>query len=217
MCEPDNIAQVACLTPMLMGFIFWEGSPRNAIGISRDVFDNLPPYVRSVGVFVNAPLEEIIETSSRYGIRVVQLHGEESPQFCKELRDKGYAVIKAVKVPAGANKFFLSLLEPYRECVDMLLFDTSGSNPGGNGSKFDRAVLDDYTLGIPYMLSGGIGPDDVETVKAAMKPGLAGIDLNSRFETAPGHKDVTRLANFILQLRKLNENEPIDRPFWEKA
>ena len=217
MREPDNIAQVACLTPMLMGFIFWEGSPRNATDISKEVFDNLPPYVRPVGVFVNASLDEIIDTTTRYGIRVVQLHGEEAPQFCKELRDRGYAVIKAVKVPAGADKFFLSLLEPYRGCVDMLLFDTSGSKPGGNGNKFDWAVLDDYTLGIPYMLSGGIGPDDVETVKAAMKPGLAGIDLNSRFETAPGHKDVTRLANFILQLRKLNENEPIDRPFWEKA
>ena len=217
MREPDNIAQVACLTPMLMGFIFYPDSPRNAIGIDREVFDSLPPFVRSVGVFVNASMEYITEITSLYGIRVVQLHGKETPQFCQELKDNGYAVIKAVKVPAGADKFFLSLLEPYRDNVDMLLFDTSGTAPGGNGQKFDWSLLDDYQLGIPYMLSGGIGPDDIEIVKSAMRPGLAGIDLNSRFEIAPGQKDVTKLSKFILQLRKLNENEPIDRPFWEKG
>lgn len=217
MREPDNIAQVACLTPMLMGFIFWEGSKRNAIGIPEEVFRNLPPYVRPVGVFVNAGTDEIDATAKRYGLRVVQLHGDESPTFCSELRAKGYVVIKAVKIPVGADRLFFTLLEPYASCVDMLLFDTSGTNPGGNGVKFDWTLLDSYDLDIPYMLSGGIGPDDVDAVKAAMRPGLAGIDLNSRFETEPGHKDVKRLANFILQLRKLNENEPIDRPFWEKA
>ena len=67
------------------------------------------------------------------------------------------------------------------------------------------------------MLSGGIGSDDIETIRKAMRPGLAGIDLNSRFEVSPGNKDVTKISNFILQLRKLNEYEPIDRPFWEKA
>lgn len=217
MQDPDNISRVSCLTPMLMGFIFYKPSPRNAIGLDPEAVRMLPPYVRPVGVFVNAAIGEITDTASQYGIRVIQLHGEETPRFCSELRDRGFAVIKAIKVPAGADRSFFSLLAPYRDCVDMLLFDTSGDAPGGNGRKFDWSLLDGYTLGIPYMLSGGIGPDDIETVKKAMRPGLTGIDLNSRFETSPGHKDVAKLSNFILQLRKLNENEPIDRPFWEKA
>ncbi len=217
MRDPDNINRVSCLTPMLMGFIFYQPSPRNALGLDPLVIKSLPPYVRPVGVFVNATTMEIIDTTTRYGINVVQLHGEESPEFCRDLRHKGLVVIKAIKIPVGADQSFLTLHEPYRGNVEMLLFDNSGNAPGGNGHKFDWSILDSYTLGIPYMLSGGIGYDDIETIRKAMRPGLAGIDLNSRFEVSPGNKDVTKISNFILQLRKLNEYEPIDRPFWEKA
>lgn len=217
MRDPDNINRVSCLTPMLMGFIFYQPSPRNALGLDPLVIKSLPPYVRPVGVFVNATTMEIIDTTTRYGINVVQLHGEESPEFCRDLRHKGLVVIKAIKIPVGADQSFLTLHEPYRGNVEMLLFDNPGNAPGGNGHKFDWSILDSYTLGIPYMLSGGIGSDDIETIRKAMRPGLAGIDLNSRFEVSPGNKDVTKISNFILQLRKLNEYEPIDRPFWEKA
>ncbi|MDE6344182.1 MAG: phosphoribosylanthranilate isomerase [Muribaculaceae bacterium] len=217
MRDPENIMSVSCLTPMLIGFIFHAGSPRNAEGLDPKIVKDLPPYVRPVAVFVNATAPEITDITTRYGIRVIQLHGEEPPQFCSDMRRRGFAVIKAIKIPAGADSSFLSLLEPYRGNVDMLLFDTSGKAPGGNGYKFDWSLLDNYSLDIPYMLSGGIGPDDINAVKEAMKPGLAGIDLNSRFETSPGFKDVAKLSNFIIQLRKLNEHEPIDRPFWEKA
>ncbi len=217
MRDPDNINRVSCLTPMLMGFIFYQPSPRNALGLDPLAIKSLPPYVRPVGVFVNATTMEIIDTTTRYGINVVQLHGEESPEFCRDLRHKGLVVIKAIKIPVGADQSFLTLHEPYRGNVEMLLFDNSGDTPGGNGHKFDWSILDSYTLGIPYMLSGGIGSDNIETIRKAMRPGLAGIDLNSRFEVSPGNKDVTKISNFILQLRKLNEYEPIDRPFWEKA
>ena len=101
--------------------------------------------------------------------------------------------------------------------ADLFLIDTQCPTAGGSGQHFNWQVLQAYKGHTPFLLSGGIGPDDIEAVKQAMRPGLAGIDLNSRFEPSPGHKDVAKLSNFILQLRKLNENEPIDRPFWEKA
>ena len=104
----------------------------------------------------------------------------------------------------------------YEEAVDMFLFDTQSASHGGSGKKFDWSSLESYNLDTPYLLSGGIGPDDVDAIVKAVRPGMAGIDINSRFETSPGIKDINKLINFILSLRKFNEHEPNTTPFWEK-
>lgn len=99
----------------------------------------------------------------------------------------------------------------------MFVFDTLTAHHGGSGRKYDWNILDSYPLSTPYLLSGGIGPEDIDDIIAAMRPAMAGIDVNSKFETAPGAKNVLTLATFIDKLRNFNENEPTTIPFWKKA
>lgn len=169
--------------------------------------------MRPVGVFVNSEEHEVIEICRRYGIKIVQLHGEESPAMCGSLRRQGFTVFKAVGIATAAD---FSMLSEYEGCVDMFLFDTKSPQHGGTGCQFDHSLLEKYSLDVPYLLSGGIGPGDVDTVVAAMRPGMAGIDINSRFEIAPGVKNLRALIQFILSLRSFNEYESDNTPFWEK-
>lgn len=202
---PDNIASVGYLTPMMMGFIFHAPSPRDATGLSPEVISTLPDYVNPVAVTVNASTDKIMEIARTYGFTIVQLHGDESPEQCKELRDSGLRVIKAIHV---TDSLPLDKMKTYVGNVDMFLFDTASAAGGGSGRKFDWSLLSGYDLSVPYLLSGGIGPDDIQAIIAAMRPGMAGIDINSGFETAPGNKNLLLLSSFILHLRSLNEYEP---------
>lgn len=213
MRDPDNIAAVASLTPMLMGFIFHEASPRDASGLDPDVIKSLPPFIRPVGVFVDKSTDEVTSVCDRYGIKIVQLHGAESPAQCRELKEKGYTVFKATGIADASD---LKGLKEYEGNVDMFLFDTKSERHGGTGVKFDWGLLETYDMDVPYLLSGGICEDDTDAIVEAMRPGMAGIDINSRFETSPGIKDLNKLINFILSLRKFNEHEPNTTPFWEQ-
>lgn len=213
MRDADNIADVATLTPMLMGFIFYPRSPRYAGNLAPEVIASLPGFVHPVGVFVNEDYDSITATCDRYGIKIVQLHGDETPGMCRRLRDAGYTVFKAFGVSDDTR---WQDMEPYEGAVDLYLFDTKTSRRGGSGRKFRWSLLDSYPLATPYLLSGGIGPEDTDAIIDAMRPKMAGIDLNSRFEVSPGVKDITRLANFIVSLRKFNEDESLTIPFWKK-
>ena len=213
MKDADNIRNVAALTPMMMGFIFYPGSPRYAGDLDADVVRSLPGHVRPVGVFVNSEEHEVIEICRSYGIKIVQLHGEESPAMCGSLRRQGFTVFKAVGIATAAD---FSMLSEYEGCVDMFLFDTKSPQHGGTGCQFDHSLLEKSSLDVPYLLCGGIGPGDIDTVVAAMRPGMAGIDINSRFEVAPGVKNLRALIQFILSLRSFNEYESDNTPFWEK-
>ncbi len=213
MREQENILAVASLTPMLMGFIFHKESPRDASSLNPDAVKSLPPFIRPVGVFVDKPDEYIISVCTDYSIKIVQLHGSESPEQCLRLKRRGYTVFKAFGI---VNNNDFDNVSSYEEAVDMFLFDTQSASHGGSGKKFDWSSLESYNLDTPYLLSGGIGPDDVDAIVKAVRPGMAGIDINSRFETSPGIKDINKLINFILSLRKFNEHEPNTTPFWEK-
>lgn len=214
MRDPENIRAVASLTPMLMGFIFYEQSPRYAGNLDPEVVSELPSFVRPVALFVNSTAEKIDEITNRYGIKVVQLHGDESPQFCQKLRDRGLIVLKAVPVSDIES---LQALEAYHGAVDGFVFDSPSEKRGGSGKKFDWAILENYHGSTPYLLGGGIGPDDVDEIISAMRPGMAGIDINSRFESSCAIKDISLLTRFILSLRKYNEDNSPATPFWEKA
>lgn len=214
MRDADNIADVAALTPMLMGFIFYEKSPRYAGDLDPEVVRTLPHYVHPVALFVNESAPRIVLTCERYGIDIVQLHGDESPEFCQSLRDCGLSVFKALNIAGAAD---LKRAAEYADSVDAFVFDTKADSGvrGGSGQKFDWSVLDCYALPVPYLLSGGIGPDDVDSVIAAMRPMMAGIDINSRFETEPGRKNIASLASFLVKLRNFNEDEqPTVSTFW---
>lgn len=214
MKDPDNIAEVAALAPMLMGFIFHEPSPRDATGLSPEVISSLPHFIRPVAVTVDRTEEEIVALCDRYGFRIVQLHGSESPVTCHSLKDRGLVVFKAIGVD---DTIEWTQCKAYEGCVDLFIMDKKSPIHGGTGTKFDWSVLDRYNLDVPYLLSGGIGPDDIESIIGAMRPGMAGIDINSRFEKSPGVKDLHRLITFILSLRKFNEHEPNRIPFWEQT
>ncbi|MBD2715088.1 phosphoribosylanthranilate isomerase [Microvirga sp. STR05] len=199
MTQPDNLAAVATLQPDFLGFIFYPKSNRY-VGekLSRAALLALPASIRKVGVFVDAPTAQIQEQVAAFGLDLVQLHGRESPMQCAELRAVGIPVIKAFGV--GETFDFAQLL-PYVEQVDYFLFDTKGPQPGGNGTAFDWNVLAAYSLAVPYFLAGGLELAQAATLRNLHLPGLFALDLNSRFETAPGVKDPELLAQMFTELR----------------
>ena len=198
MAYPENIVGISGVMPDYMGFIFHAQSPRNALSLSAEALKGLPESVTPVGVFVNRPLDYILDRCDEYGIRTVQLHGNESPALCERLKTEGYIVWKAIGVDENIR---WEDLNSYKNVVDMFVFDTKSPTHGGTGCKYDWDILRSYSLEIPFLLSGGISPGDEGLIKMFDHPMFSGIDLNSRFEVAPGMKDVTLLKNFIKELR----------------
>lgn len=202
MREPDNIRRVAEAGADWMGFIFYARSPRFAGNLSPDEISKeravRKPPVR-VGVFVDATPEYMMEIGNKYALGYLQLHGNESPDTCYALQKRGYAVIKAFSI---ADKEDLKLTADYEGRADYFLFDTKCNGYGGSGKQFDWSVLTAYKGQTPFLLSGGINPDSVEAIRNFHHPKLAGLDLNSGFETAPGMKDAGKLKTFIDKIKK---------------
>lgn len=197
MKDPRNIRDVARLAPDYMGFIFFDRSPRCCKGIDRVIIASLPEGITPVMVTVNMPFDEIVDKAVSLGFTVLQLHGDESPEECRRLRENGFKVWKAIPV-ASADSF--KGMETYVGCVDKFLLDTSSSSRGGTGKKFDWKLLDSYDFPVDFMLSGGIGEEDAPLVLELSHPRFSGIDLNSRFESSPGIKDAVRLSQFLSRI-----------------
>ena len=184
-----------------MGFIFWPKSSRYVS--ERAAY--LPTKCKRVGVFVDDMPQSIVTRVYNYDLDYVQLHGEESKEMIENFRrtvdpdiKPGIKIIKTISVGCKDD---IQKYKEYVGVVDMFLFDTKCACDGGSGKSFDWSILNDYDGEIPFLLSGGIGPDDVEKVKAFQHPQFAGIDLNSCFETEPGVKDVEKLKTFISQFK----------------
>ena len=192
-----NIEAIAALKPDYMGFIFSENSPRHM----TEPLSEIPQGIKKVGVFVDTSLENVKKTTQAYDLDLVQLHGQESPEFCRELQNKA---VKIIKVFSIKNTFDFGQLAHYESCVDYFLFDTKGPNPGGNGYCFDWSVLENYNLKTPYFLSGGIGFDKIKVLnefrKSASAANCHAIDVNSKFELKPALKDPIKLKTFIQKL-----------------
>ena len=159
-----------------------------------------------VGVFVNDMPQNIVTAVYNYHLSYVQLHGDESPVMIDNLRRTlvpdiapQIKIIKAISVSSAED---LKRCEQYEGHVDLFLFDTKCKGYGGSGQKYDWSVLEAYTGQTPFLLSGGIGPDDADRLRDFHHPQCVGIDLNSKFETAPGMKDINLLQNFLHQLNK---------------
>jgi phosphoribosylanthranilate isomerase len=192
MRDAENIRQLEALGIDWMGMIFWPKSKRYVS--TPPVY--LPQHVRKVGVFVDASLDAIRQHVEDYHLDIVQLHGQESPETLKAL--KPLKLIKAFNIATPED---LQKTVAYEGLADYFLFDTKGKSVGGNGEKFDWSVLDSYQGETPFLLSGGIGSEDAQDIKSFHHPKCIGIDLNSRFETEPGLKDITKLKQFLEAIR----------------
>ena len=192
MRDADNIRAVEALGIDWLGYIFWPKSSRYVA--ERPAY--LPTKAKRVGVFVDADPADVRQHVADYCLDIIQLHGHESPECVKSLH--GLAkIIKAISVSTRAD---IALSKQYDGLVDYFLFDTKCKTVGGSGEHFDWTVLADYVGETPFLLSGGIGPDDAARVRAFHHPKCVGIDLNSRFESEPGLKDIQKLKSFIEQL-----------------
>ena len=194
MSDAVNIRLAEQLNIDWMGFIFYPPSPRY---VERRP-DYLPQRQRRVGVFVNADEAFILSRISLFGLQLLQLHGHETPRQCRSLREAtGLSVIKAFSVKSAAD---VAETRHYEGAADYFLFDTPTPGVGGSGRSFDHSLLDHYTGTTPFLLSGGLGPNSADNILALRHPRMAGIDLNSRFETAPGIKSIHRLQQFLQSL-----------------
>lgn len=197
MKNENNILDVAELQPHYMGFIFYEKSPR----FLKETIPELPDNIKKIGVFVNAVLSFIVDKIETYNLQGIQLHGSESPELCEQLKAYNVTIIKVFSIK---NQFDFSVLEPYENVCDYYLFDTKGKEPGGNGYTFNWNVLKKYPSKKPYFLSGGIGPKELDSVLLFLKRPesefCSTLDLNSKFETAAGLKDLNKLKAFKKKL-----------------
>ena len=209
----ENTLKVAGLEPDYLGFIFYEKSPRNFDG----TIPQLPKRIKKVGVFVDATIDFILEKVKQYNFDAIQLHGAESAEYCRalnkelkevstpldltEIEDKAISRrVKMWKVFAIKDSFDFNRLKPYEGIVDAFLFDTKGKEKGGNGYTFDWSILKEYPSTTRFVLSGGIGVDEVTSLLSFLeKPAskyLYGIDVNSKFEDQPGLKNIEKLQQF---------------------
>ena len=194
MKETENITEISTLQPDYLGFIFWEKSKRN---MTLDAIPELPETIKKVGVFVDASIQEIAAKINQYQLDVIQLHGNESVIFCRNVKKLGVEVIKVFSMNSNFN---FSLVKEYVLVVDYFLFETKGKLPGGNGVTFDWKILENYHCDTPYFLSGGIGTTEIDGLKEFLKSPAAkkcyAIDVNSRFEKKPGIKNKIKLQKF---------------------
>ena len=221
--DGENIRQVAELGVDYIGMIFWEKSPRNVTmipthagiipdrsSLSEQISDHPSPFTphpspKRVGVFVDEMPQNIITRVVNFKLDMVQFHGHETPTLIRNLRRTldpdirpGIQFIKAISVE---NRDDIAAYKDYADCIDYFLFDTKCLTVGGSGQQFDWSLLSAYDGDVPFLLSGGIGPDDAERLRAFHHPKCIGIDLNSRFETEPGTKDINKLKTFLQEIR----------------
>lgn len=199
----ENISEVAKLQPDYLGFIFHKKSSRFFDG----TIPELPNSVKKVGVFVDASIESIMEKATKYNLDLIQLHGKESPEFCKELKKNDLEIIKVFPINAVFN---FDELKPYESVCDYFLFDTLGKLPGGNGYTFNWEVLTNYPSTKPYFLSGGIGLEEIKKLEQFIRSPKSkychAIDVNSKFEIEPGLKDVAKLKSLKKEIDIIETN-----------
>lgn len=191
----SNIKDLGALEIDFIGFIFYNKSSRNVVKLP---LINIPKKIQRVGVFVNASISEIEQRVDEFGLDYIQLHGDESPEFCEELQKKGYRLFKAFAVD---DNFNFKVLEAYENGCAYFLLDAKGHSYGGNGIQFDWKILDQYTSKKPFFLSGGIDLQSIQSVLNLELPQLYGIDVNSKFELSPAVKDISKIKELVKEVK----------------
>ena len=212
MRDADNIRDISALGVDMIGLIFYPPSPRyvqqfsSGAGIIPDSAPDMGKTPLRVGVFVDDMPQNIVTRVYNYKLDYIQLHGNEPRETLENLRatidpdiKPKIKIIKAISVSSAED------IKKYKEYVgaaDLFLFDTKCKTVGGSGELFDWQVLQAYDGDVPFLLSGGIGPDDAERIKNFHHPKCIGIDLNSKFEIEPALKDVEKLKQFLVKVKK---------------
>nr|WP_293584008.1 phosphoribosylanthranilate isomerase [Prevotella sp.] len=212
MRDADNIRDISALGVDMIGLIFYPPSPRyvqqfsSGAGIIPDYAPDMGKTPLRVGVFVDDMPQNIVTRVYNYKLDYIQLHGNEPRETLENLRatidpdiKPKIKIIKAISVSSAED------IKEYKEYVgaaDLFLFDTKCKTVGGSGEQFDWQVLQAYDGDVPFLLSGGIGPDDAERIKNFHHPKCIGIDLNSKFEIEPALKDVEKLKQFLVKVKK---------------
>ena len=202
MTLPEQVTQVQDMGVDFVGFIFYPKSPRYVFKKMTTAELKKIRNINKVGVFVNTPLDEVLAMVEECGLHMVQLHGDESVKYCEKLADY-ISVVKAFRLSDNDNIEWM--IRPYMDVSDMYMFDTMGAGYGGTGKKFDWNVLKGTEIGKPFFLSGGIEPGDenaiLEFTKEPASKALFAIDINSRFEDAPGVKNMDKVREFVLKVK----------------
>lgn len=196
---PGNINSLSALPIDYMGLIFYPKSARYAGDLEPLSLANMPDNIDRVGVFVNEDIDTIGLLVDKYNLTYIQLHGQESPDFCIQCKERfNVKIIKAFNVSESAD---LEKTKEYTACCDYFLFDTKTPQYGGSGKKFDWEILKSYQEQIPFFLSGGISDADIDDIKKLSFSNLYALDVNSKFEIEPGLKDIEKLNNFITHFK----------------
>ncbi|MCJ7935453.1 MAG: phosphoribosylanthranilate isomerase [Chryseobacterium sp.] len=197
----EQILELMAMKVDLLGFIFYEKSPRYVLNhLSLDEIYNIN-HPGKVGVFVNEKVDQIVKTADKSGLNYIQLHGDEDEDFIDELRKELNPEIKIIKVirigentAENRNTMALTLSSPL-SAINYLLFDTDSKAFGGTGKQFDWKLLNECKIPLPYFLSGGISEDNIDHMKSLQLIPFA-VDINSKFEIEPGNKDVNKIKKF---------------------
>jgi phosphoribosylanthranilate isomerase len=204
MTKAEQVLQLDELGVEFAGFIFYPKSPRYVLShMSKEQLKKLKgKHINKVGVFVNTPVEEVLQLVDACGLYLVQLHGDENPRYCEQIANY-VTVVKAFRLREGED--ILWRAKDYQDAADMFLFDTEGAGYGGTGKKFNWDILKGGNVRKPFFLSGGIQPEDVELLKAFEQESVAkdlfAVDINSKFELAPGLKDMNKIQAFVKALK----------------
>ena len=201
MRDPENIREIESLDVDFIGFIFYNGSPRFVGNNDESTKVICSCKKQKVGVFVNEPIEYILDKAEKYKLDFLQLHGIESPELCLQLQNKGYQVIKAFSISSAED--FVNT-QNYPDCCNYFLFDTKCDSHGGSGKRFDWSLIEEYKGGTPFLLSGGLTFDCVDDLRLINHPAFAGIDLNSGFEKSIAIKDAEKINEFVKKLTTMN-------------
>lgn len=185
------------------GLIFFHQSSRYMLDkLKTTDVKHLSLALKKAGVFVNASEEDINTQVELYGLDLVQLHGDETPAFCKHISST-VSVIKAFRITRYNEQNIDWMVKPYEEVCDYYLFDTNRKGAyGGTGEKFEWEILNNNIINKPFFLSGGIGLADVEKVKAFKHPFLYAVDINSMVESEPGVKDMEQVGQFVKEIKQ---------------
>lgn len=202
MTQKEQVESLAGLGVSFAGFIFYPKSPRYVFREMTASQIRRVNNINKVGVFVNAPMDEVLHLVDECRLQMVQLHGDETPKYCDRLADY-VSVVKAFRLSDNDSVEWMT--RPFDDVCDHYLFDTMGSGYGGTGKKFDWTVLLNQQINKPFFLSGGIEKGDAEKIRTfAAEPvaqNLFALDINSKFETGPGVKNLQLVAEFAQQLK----------------